>query len=99
KLTSAHWEQHLGHSESLWVNASTWALMLSGKLMQDDGTGAHDLPALMKRLVLRIGEPAVRLALREAMTILGHQFVLGRTIEEALVRVRDPAHEYERYSF
>ncbi|OGA45799.1 MAG: bifunctional proline dehydrogenase/L-glutamate gamma-semialdehyde dehydrogenase, partial [Betaproteobacteria bacterium RIFCSPLOWO2_12_FULL_63_13] len=99
KLGSAHWERHFGRSDSLLVNASTWGLMLSGKLVQLDAQGASGLPSLIERLAARLGEPAVRVALKQVMAILGHQFVAGRTIEEALQRARAPGHRAYRHSF
>jgi RHH-type proline utilization regulon transcriptional repressor/proline dehydrogenase/delta 1-pyrroline-5-carboxylate dehydrogenase len=86
KVGGGHWEKHLGHSQSLFVNASTWGLMLTGrivKLRKDEGASPL---SLLKRMVVRSGEPVIRQALRHAMRILGDQFVLGRTIEEALAR-------------
>lgn len=99
KLASAHWEQHLGRSGSLLVNASTWGLMLSGKLVQLDGEAGHGPSSLLEKLAARLGEPAVRVALKQAMAILGHQFVAGRTIEESLQRTRSPALRAYRHSF
>ena len=86
KIGGGRWEKHLGASDSLFVNASTFGLMLTGrvvKLGEDKGSGP---PAVLKRLVARSGEPFIRQALRQAMRILGDNFVLGRTIEEALAR-------------
>jgi RHH-type proline utilization regulon transcriptional repressor/proline dehydrogenase/delta 1-pyrroline-5-carboxylate dehydrogenase len=88
KIGSGHWMRHLGHSDSLLVNASTFGLMITGgvvRLGQDKGSGPA---AVLKRLVGRSGEPVIRQALRQAMRILGDSFVLGRTIEEALARAR-----------
>lgn len=86
KLAGGQWEKHLGHSPSLFVNASTWGLMLTGRIVKlKDAKGASPLNAL-KRLVARSGEPVIRQAVRHAVRILGEQFVLGRTIEEALSR-------------
>jgi RHH-type proline utilization regulon transcriptional repressor/proline dehydrogenase/delta 1-pyrroline-5-carboxylate dehydrogenase len=88
RLASARWADHLGHSSSLFVNASTWALMLSGRLTARDAAEIGDLGSYLARLAARIGEPVVRLALREAMRILARQFILGRTLEEAIERAR-----------
>ncbi|RMD80286.1 MAG: bifunctional proline dehydrogenase/L-glutamate gamma-semialdehyde dehydrogenase PutA [Gammaproteobacteria bacterium] len=101
KLARGDWDRHLGHSASLLVNAGTWGLMLTGRLVRperEDGPGAErDLPGQLARLAARLGEPLLRLALRQAMRILGQQFVMGRTVEEALERAgADPAW---RYSF
>lgn len=85
KLAPADWSRHLGHSNSIFVNASTWALMLTGKLLHDD-PAEHDLGAALRRFLARTGEPVLRQAVTQAMRILGHQFVMGRTIDEALSR-------------
>ncbi|MGB5833311.1 MAG: proline dehydrogenase family protein, partial [Thiohalocapsa sp.] len=86
-------------SGSLFVNASTWALMLTGRFMDwHDDPGADLLGALRKRLQ-RSGEPVVRRALRHAMKILGEQFVMGRDIDAALARsVKGDEADY-RHSF
>ena len=99
KLGDADWEKHLGQSESVLVNASTWGLMLTGRLVNLNDTTRHDVPGAFKRLVGRVGEPVVRLAVRQAMRIMGHQFVMGRTIGEALARSRKGGNASYRYSF
>jgi len=86
KIGNADWASHLGQSDSLFVNASTWGLMLTGKLVEVDDQARNDLPGFLKRLVERIGEPVVRKAVAQAIGIMGEQFVLGRTIEAALKR-------------
>ncbi len=86
KIAGGDWHRHLGHSDSLFVNASTWALMLTGRVVKlRSASGANPLDAI-KRLVARSGEPVIRQAVRQAVKVLGDQFVLGRTIKEALVR-------------
>src|SRR6187551_1198488 len=96
KLGSADWQAHLGKSESLFVNASTWALLLTGRIVRP--AELDEAPAsFFSRLVERIGEPVVRAALRQAMRILGSQFVMGETIEDALRRAAE-APEFN-YSF
>ncbi len=86
KLGDAHWDAHMGKSESLLVNASTWGLMLTGRLVSLGDEARRDFLGAFKRLIARTGEPVVRLAVRQAMRIMGHQFVMGRTIDEALDR-------------
>ena len=98
KLAGADWQRHLGHSQSLFVNASTWALMLTGRLLRSDPAG-HDLGAALRRFVARSGEPVVRQAVTAAMRILGRQFVMGRTIEEALERARPAERHGYRHSY
>jgi RHH-type proline utilization regulon transcriptional repressor/proline dehydrogenase/delta 1-pyrroline-5-carboxylate dehydrogenase len=96
KLGSADWQGRLGTSESLFVNASTWALLLTGRIVRPAEV-AEEPASFFSRLVGRIGEPVVRGALRAAMRILGQQFVMGETIESALERAAD-APEWN-YSF
>jgi RHH-type transcriptional regulator, proline utilization regulon repressor / proline dehydrogenase / delta 1-pyrroline-5-carboxylate dehydrogenase len=97
KIGAGNWARHLGASESLFVNASTWALMLTGQLLRPGFSADDGADALLARLAERAGEPIVRSALRQAMRILGQQFVMGRTIDEALSRAsRSGAY---RYSF
>jgi len=99
KLTSAHWEAHLGTSESLLVNASTWGLMLAGRILRLDENAQGDVPGYLRRLAARAGEPVIREAIRQAMRILGHQFVMGRSITEALKRSRSTGQQDFRHSF
>ena len=99
KLGDADWERHLGQSDSVLVNASTWGLMLTGKLVNLNDLTRADVPGAFKRLVGRVGEPVIRLAVRQAMRIMGHQFVMGRTIDEALARSRKGENADYRYSF
>ncbi|KAF1727367.1 bifunctional proline dehydrogenase/L-glutamate gamma-semialdehyde dehydrogenase PutA [Pseudoxanthomonas japonensis] len=99
KLGDADWEKHLGQSDSVLVNASTWGLMLTGRLVNLNDLTRADVPGAFKRLVGRVGEPVIRLAVRQAMRIMGHQFVMGRTIDEALARSRKGENADYRYSF
>ncbi|MDB5455724.1 MAG: integrase, partial [Caulobacter sp.] len=86
KIGSADWASHLGGSDSLFVNASTWGLMLTGKLVEPDDQAQKDLPGFIKKIAGRLGEPVIRAAVGQAIRIMGEQFVLGRTIEAALRR-------------
>src|SRR5689334_16857560 len=99
KIPSGDWEDHLGDSDSLFVNASTWGLMLTGRLVDVDRAELGSVRSWFSRLTSRIGEPVARAALRQAMRILGHQFVMGRTIEEALERTHGTRERAYRYSF
>ena len=94
KILAANWEDHLGTSDSLFVNASTWALMLTGRVIELEASeespdGGAGFVGLVKQLVARSGEPVIRQALVQAMRILGRQFVMGRTIGEALQRASE----------
>lgn len=86
KIGSADWASHLGQSDSLFVNASTWGLMLTGKLVDADDEAKTDLPGFLKRIAGRLGEPVIRQAVATAVKIMGEQFVVGRTIDAALKR-------------
>jgi RHH-type proline utilization regulon transcriptional repressor/proline dehydrogenase/delta 1-pyrroline-5-carboxylate dehydrogenase len=88
KIGSADWAAHLGQSESLFVNASTWGLMLTGKLVEPDEEARRDLPGFLKKIAGRVGEPVIRAAVAQAVRIMGEQFVLGRNIEAALKRAK-----------
>ncbi len=99
KLGDADWESHLGKSASVMVNASTWGLMLTGKLVALSGSTQASFTSIFKRLVNRSGEPVVRTAIRQAMRIMGHQYVMGRTIDEALDRSLQKRNLAYRHSF
>ena len=86
QLATGDWSAHSGKSESLFVNASTWGLMLTGGILELDPTIKSDAAGWIKKLTRKAGEPLVRLAVRRAMRIIGGEFVVGRTIEEALDR-------------
>ena len=99
KLTTADWETHLGKSPSLFVNASTWGLMLTGKFIKLDSGDIQTAGALVNKLVARSSEPAIRLAIKQAMRIMAHQFVMGRNINDALQRSQHDSNSAYRYSY
>ncbi len=99
KLGDADWEGHLGRSNSLFVNASTWGLMLTGRIVRLDPGLTGAVGSALGRLVAHSGEPVIRQALIQAMRILGRQFVMGRTIDEAIERGRPAEAEGYRHSF
>jgi RHH-type transcriptional regulator, proline utilization regulon repressor / proline dehydrogenase / delta 1-pyrroline-5-carboxylate dehydrogenase len=86
KIAIGQWSDYLGEADSLFVNASTWGLMLTGQLLRDSEIEVRDPTTFLRRLVARLGEPVVRTAFRQAMRIMGRQFVMGRDIREALAR-------------
>ncbi len=92
KIGGADWNQHIGKGNDLFVNASTWALMLTGKVVSDVESEASGL-------ISRMGEPVIRKAMLHAMKIMGQQFVMGRTIEEGLTRGADAEKMGYRHSF
>lgn len=87
KIGSANWAGHQGHADSFLVNASSWALTQTGKLITAENSGS-DLNATLRRVAGRLGEPLIRRAVVAAVRLMGDQFVMGRDIEAALRRAR-----------
>ncbi len=86
KIGTGQWEAHLGKSPSLFVNAATWGLLLTGKLVATHSE--NTLSSLLKRLTVKGGEPLIRKSVDMAMRMMGEQFVTGETIKEALANAR-----------
>lgn len=99
KLTTANWQEHLGSSHSMFVNASTWGLMLTGRLIALDEEVTQNPMRFLGKVVNRLGDPVVRGAMRHAMRIMGHQFVMGRDIAAAIKRSQREDNRAYRYSF
>ena len=98
RIAAADWRKHLGHAGSLAVNASAWAFMLTGRVLTlDEAQGS--IQAAIGSMIRRIGEPVIRAALRRGMRVLARQFVMGRTIDEALARANTAEGRRWRYSF
>ena len=89
KLRSGAWSAHRSQSDSTFVNAATRALMLSSGVVALDSRLSGEENGLLRSLANRLGEPVVRTATRRAMKIMGNEFVLGRTIEEALGKAQE----------
>ena len=97
KIAAGDWQAHLGGSPSLFVNAATWGLLLTGKLVathSDTGLGSA-----LKRIVGRGGEPLIRKGVDMAMRLMGEQFVTGETIAQALEHARPREAQGFRYSY
>lgn len=94
KLGDGEWRAHAGKSHSALVNSATWGLVIGRALVAEEGAGGA-----LKRLIARAGEPFVRQAVGAAMRLMGEIFVMGRTIEEALKRMRKPDHKGFTASF
>ncbi|MEZ5842127.1 MAG: bifunctional proline dehydrogenase/L-glutamate gamma-semialdehyde dehydrogenase PutA [Hyphomicrobiaceae bacterium] len=99
KIGGGRWQSHLGRSESLFVNASTWGLMLTGRIVNLKDAAGSGVSGAINRLVKRSGEPVIRSALRQAMRIMGDQFVLGTTIQDALRRSEPLIAQGYRFSY
>ena len=99
KLSGADWSEKLGQSNSAFVNAATFSLLLTGKVLEGAQDRSGNWKAALGRAVGRLGEPVVRTAVREAMKILGRNFVFGRTIDEALKRAEPERKKNLSHSF
>ncbi|MFT5711082.1 MAG: RHH-type proline utilization regulon transcriptional repressor/proline dehydrogenase [Halioglobus sp.] len=99
KILSGDWASHKGKSGSLFVNASVWGLMLTGRVVTLDNEVTGHTTSWVKRMVSSLGEPVVRRAVLQAMRIMGGQYVLGRSIEEAIQKGRTNDRPGTRYSF
>jgi RHH-type proline utilization regulon transcriptional repressor/proline dehydrogenase/delta 1-pyrroline-5-carboxylate dehydrogenase len=86
KLSKPRWAEKLGESDSAFVNAATFSLLLTGKVLETANDRSDNWRSAIGRAVGRLGEPVIRTAVDQAMRILGKQFVFGRTIDEALKR-------------
>lgn len=99
KIGGSNWESHLGESKSWFVNASTWGLMLTGRILRYEDAPQRNFRNVLQRLVRTSGEPFIRRAVRRAMRLMGKQFVLGRTIAEAVKNAREYEKRGYRYSY
>ncbi|APX92569.1 bifunctional proline dehydrogenase/L-glutamate gamma-semialdehyde dehydrogenase [Halomonas sp. 1513] len=99
KLGPADWKSHLGQSESWFVNASTWGLLMTGRVINLDHPRDGKPANFINKLVNRMGEPVIRSAMYQAMKIMGKQFVLGRDIDEALKRSKPLFDKGYTYSY
>ncbi|MEZ5847012.1 MAG: bifunctional proline dehydrogenase/L-glutamate gamma-semialdehyde dehydrogenase PutA [Geminicoccaceae bacterium] len=97
KIAPSDWGSHLGHSSSSLVNASTWALLLTGRLLNDEQE--EGMAGIIRGAIRRLGEPVIRTAVGSAMRELGGQFVLGRDIDEAKKRAREMERRGYTYSY
>ncbi len=97
KISKGDWRKHLGESPSLFVNAATWGLLITGKLV---GTSSEQgLTSALTKLIGKGGEPLIRKGVDLAMRMLGNQFVTGQTIDEALKNSKPNEQRGYRYSY
>ncbi|TMV93604.1 bifunctional proline dehydrogenase/L-glutamate gamma-semialdehyde dehydrogenase PutA [Thioclava sp. BHET1] len=96
KIAPSDWGKHLGTASSSLVNASTWALMLTGRVLEDEKPG---VAGVLRGAIRRLGEPVIRMAVTRAMKEMGRQFVLGQTIEAALDRAKTREKQGYTYSY
>ncbi len=101
KIAAGDWKAHVGHGRSLFVNAATWGLVVTGRLTASSFGSVNDrgLGAALTRLIARAGEPVIRRGVDMAMRMMGEQFVTGETIDEALKRARTLEARGFQYSY
>ena len=101
KIEPGNWSSHLGHSPSQLINTSTWALLITGKLLAPSHpeVASQALGSSLKNLLKRLGEPVLRSAIAQAMKALGAQFVLGEDISAAIKNSRTRLHQGYTYSY
>lgn len=99
KLAKGDWSSHLGNSDSMFVNASSWGLLVTGKMVNYSDKNKEEQFGVLKRTVGRLGEPVIRKSVQFAMKIMGKQFVMGRTIEEAIERAKPKEEKGYAYSY
>ncbi|MCS3457916.1 trifunctional transcriptional regulator/proline dehydrogenase/L-glutamate gamma-semialdehyde dehydrogenase [Aeromonas sp. BIGb0445] len=97
KISGGNWSQHLGNSTSLFVNAASWGLLITGKLVSTHNEAG--LNSSLKGLIGRGGEPLIRKGVDMAMRLMGEQFVTGETIAEALANAGTTESKGFRYSY
>ena len=99
KLAKGDWSSHLGSSDSLFVNASSWGLLVTGKMVNyNDKTKAQQF-GILKKTLGRLGEPVIRKSVNFAMKIMGKQFVMGTNIDDAIERAFDTEKKGYVYSY
>ncbi|WP_196139734.1 bifunctional proline dehydrogenase/L-glutamate gamma-semialdehyde dehydrogenase PutA [Aliikangiella sp. G2MR2-5] len=99
KLSKGDWSSHLGNSDSLFVNASSWGLLVTGKMVNYSDKSKEEQFGVLKRTVGRLGEPVIRKSVNFAMKIMGKQFVMGETIEQATERAKPKEQKGYAYSY
>ncbi|MFV0478556.1 MAG: bifunctional proline dehydrogenase/L-glutamate gamma-semialdehyde dehydrogenase PutA [Parahaliea sp.] len=99
KLAEGNWSAHLGKSDSLFVNASAWGLLLTGKMVNYSDEDKAAQFGLLRKTMGRLGEPVIRTSVRYAMQVMGTQFVMGTCIDKAVGRAKEEEAKGYRYSY
>lgn len=99
KISQGQWSSHLGHSDSLFVNASSWGLLITGAIVNYSDRRKKDSFGLLKKLIGRLGEPIIRKSMNFAMKIMGDQFVMGESIAAATERAATKEQQGYVYSY
>jgi len=99
KISQGQWSTHLGSSDSLFVNASSWGLLITGSMVDYADKRKQDKFGLLKKTIGRLGEPVIRKSMNYAMKIMGKQFVMGETIADATIRAATKEQQGYVYSY
>ncbi|MBA6336943.1 bifunctional proline dehydrogenase/L-glutamate gamma-semialdehyde dehydrogenase PutA [Colwellia sp. BRX8-7] len=99
KISQGQWSSHLGSSDSLFVNASSWGLLITGTMVNYADKRKKDSFGLLKKVIGRLGEPVIRKSMNYAMKIMGKQFVMGETIQAATARAATKEQQGYVYSY
>ena len=99
KISQGQWSSHLGSSESLFVNASSWGLLITGAMVNYADKRKQDSFGLLKKTIGRLGEPVIRKSMNYAMKVMGKQFVMGETIVAATERAAEKEQKGYVYSY
>ncbi|WP_416307449.1 bifunctional proline dehydrogenase/L-glutamate gamma-semialdehyde dehydrogenase PutA [Neptunicella sp. SCSIO 80796] len=99
KLSKGKWTPHLGNSDSLFVNASSWGLLMTGSMVKYADKRQKEHFGILKQLIGRVGEPVIRKAMNIAMKIMGRQFVMGENIKDAVARAEEKERNGYVYSY
>lgn len=99
KLSKGQWTPHLGASDSLFVNASSWGLLMTGSMVNYADHRQKENFGTLKKLIGRLGEPVIRRAMNIAMKIMGKQFVMGENIKDAVKRAQEKEKNGYVYSY
>ncbi|GAA0854273.1 bifunctional proline dehydrogenase/L-glutamate gamma-semialdehyde dehydrogenase PutA [Aliiglaciecola litoralis] len=99
KLSKGVWSSHLGTSDSMFVNASSWGLLLTGNMVTYTDHRKRDSIGLLKKTLGKMGEPVIRKAMNIAMKVMGKQFVMGENIDDALARAEEKEQQGYVYSY
>lgn len=99
KLSQGKWSSHLGNSDSLFVNASSWGLLLTGNIVNFADSNKREQFGFLKKTLGKVGEPVIRKAMNVAMKVMGQQFVMGETIQDAVKRAEDKERKGYVYSY
>jgi len=99
KISQGQWSTHLGSSDSLFVNASSWGLLITGSMVNYADKRKQDKFGLLKKTIGRLGEPVIRKSMNYAMKIMGKQFVMGESIADATIRAADKEQQGYVYSY